>query len=406
MNPRSQCAGFTLIWICIAAVLPVYRVLPVSLKLAWFVAVLGLISISLVLGRVSRPMFPAVWLFAGFSALIATVTATDNAVVSENLYVGAQLFLLIGVGPFAMRWMVERNVRFTRNVGAAFLVGQTLSSSAGILQVTGVTILGSTVTQGRAPGLAAHPNTLGVLALVAILICVYELTQHRRRKVIFSVTVILILNIGGLLATGSLSSLLAGAFGILVLAVCIRDRVSNVLRIGIFIGLLSWLILSLTSFSESLRTPADRFMQVTGQTSAESTWGIRLRTYEFAWSSISREPLFGVGLSPERGVTFDGITVAHNIFLRAWFQGGLLLAISVALIIGAIAIVALRSMWIGESGLAAGLLVAMMGFALTSAFFEQPDYWLPVLLAWASLGHISREPQQANVSPVEAGVTT
>ncbi|MBP1051953.1 O-antigen ligase family protein, partial [Rhodococcus qingshengii] len=121
------------------------------------------------------------------------------------------------------------------------------------------------------------------------------------------------------------------------------------------------------------------------QTKAVSTLEIRNDTYGFAWDAIRAHPLSGVGLNAANAASFDNVTVVHNVFLRSWYQGGVVLALAVGLIICATALVAFRSMKSGKNAAAAGVLVAMMTFALTSAFFEQAYYWLPVVLAFACL---------------------
>lgn len=402
-------------WTCVALFLPVYRVLPGAGRIAWFGAALGLIVLGLALGRVARPLFPVLWILAGYGAVVAIITATGRSSVSENLFTGGQLLILLGCGPFAIRWLVLNIPCLAQRMTTAFLIGQTISSAAGIAQIAGTPVLGWSTMQGRAPGLSAHPNVLGMLSCIAILICVYALVNGRRQRLL--VVIAAAINLGGLLATGSLSSLMAGALGLLVMAISLRDRIKHLARLVAGTVIASWLVVTYTDFADSLRTPADRYMQVTGQTSAESTWEIRQRTYVFAWEAINKEPFFGIGLPAEYGATFDGITVTHNFLLRSWYQGGIALAVPSALIVLAVLFLALRSLRRKDNNLAVGVLVTVMAFALTSAFFEQPDYWLPALLAWSVLAPRSK-PEYGNLvatrpggdvstpSPVRAGSST
>ncbi|WP_368681059.1 O-antigen ligase family protein [Rhodococcus opacus] len=370
-------------WMCIALLMPVYRVLPGSIQVAWVMGTLGLIVVSVALGKVARPLYAMVWIIAGYGALVAILTATTEGTVEENVSTGAQLFVLLGLGAFVMTSIVRENPHFIRTISTVFLTAQTVSSLAGIAQVAGIPVLGWSVVQGRAPGLAGHPNVLGMLSCVAILLCLHHLVYTRTRRLL--TMAIALINIGGLLATGSLSALFAGALGILVAAICMRGSIKNLLRIIVGTVVLSWLVVQFTDFADSVRTPADRYLQVTGQTRADGTWEIRKRTYQFAWEGIKEHPLFGNGLSANHGATFDGVTLTHNVFLRAWYQGGIMLALGIGLIVLTVVGVAIRSMIHKENGLAAGVLVAVMGFALTSAFFEQSYYWLPVLVAWAAI---------------------
>uniref|UniRef100_A0A5Q5BFT6 O-antigen polymerase n=2 Tax=unclassified Mycobacterium TaxID=2642494 RepID=A0A5Q5BFT6_MYCSS len=372
-------------WTCVAVVLPVYRILPEPARIAWFCATFGLMVLWLVLGRVARPLYPVIWILAGYGAVVATVTATGRASVPDNLFTGSQLAILLGVGPFVLRWLVLNIPDFTRTVCIAFLIGQTCSSAAGIAQIMGTSVFGFATVQGRAPGLSAHPNVLGLLSCLALLVCVQALVHERQPRILIGAAGASAINIGGLLSTGSLSSLMAGAAGLLVTAICLRDQIKHLSRIIVGTAIVSWVVLTYTDFADNMRTPADRYLQVTGQTDAESTWEIRQRTYQFAWDAIREDPLFGVGLPVKFGATFDGITLTHNFLLRSWFQGGIALALLGSLIVLAVLIVAMKALRHKDNGLAAGVLVTVMAFALTSAFFEQPNYWLPALLAWAAL---------------------
>ena len=382
----------TILWSGLIFLLPMYRVLPPAGKFLWFASVFGLLVGSAVLWQLARPRYPVIWVFAGFASVFAMLTATNEATVKSNLAIGSQLAILLGLGVFVMTANANRSARFVELVSLAFVAGQTLSSLAGIAQVTGRSVFGSESIEGRASGLAQHPNTLGMMATIALLLCMSMLLQGTRHRIF--VLAITVVNIGGLMATGSLSSLLAAALGVSVLLIAMRDRIKHLFASVAAIGVALLLVTTFTDITDGIRSPIDRYLQVTGQTSDASTWEIRQRTYDFAWENIKEQPFFGNGLAAEFGGTFNGITVTHNVFLRSWYQGGILLALAIALILAAVAIVAIRSMVRKESGTPAAVLVAMMGFALTSAFFEQPDYWIPALVAFAAIGQ-SRAPHPA-----------
>ncbi|AZG48084.1 O-antigen ligase family protein [Gordonia insulae] len=379
----------TVAWTVISFSLPMYRQLPDAARALWFAGVFLLLVGSAITLRVARPLFPGVWLFAGLATAFAVVTATDVATVRDNTFVGAQLFAILGLGVFVLTANVERSPRFVEALGFAYLAGQTISSLAGIAQAAGRDVLGIETVQGRASGLSSHPNVLGLMSSIAILLCLTMLLSDAPRLRTPPCRVVLVVatlvNVGGLLSTGSLSSMMSAAIGVLVTAAVLRERIKHFALGVVAIAAALWATAKFTSLFDTFRSPADRYLQVTGQTQADSTWEIRKLTYAYAWESIKEAPLFGRGLAAEYGGTFDGVTLTHNVFLRAWFQGGILLAAAIAAIIVAILVVAIRSVIRKEHGGPAGVLVTMAAFALTSAFFEQPDYWLPAIVAWAAI---------------------
>ena len=136
--------------------------------------------------------------------------------------------------------------------------------------------------------------------------------------------------------------------------------------------------------AQYFRSPADRFFQVTGQTDDISTLDIRLNTYRVAWERIQIDPFMGKGIDPGQSAAF-GNTMVHNLFLHAWYQGGIALAAGIAAVLVAVLVFVVQALRARTFALAAGILITVLSYALTSAFFEQVYYWLPVVAAWASL---------------------
>ncbi|MDV7132546.1 O-antigen ligase family protein [Williamsia muralis] len=372
------------IWIVIALGVPVYRSLPDSIAQLWTLGTLGVILLSAVFLNLARPIYPRVWFLCGSCVVAATFTAVnDLGGFTDNLYVGVQLSLLLGVAPFVLARAVK-TPGFIPRVCYAFMIAQTVSAAAAILQVSGRSVFGQAVVNDRAPGLAGHPNVLGVMSSIALVLLLHAALTRSRRKLML--VVLLLINLGGLLATGSLSSMLAAAVGLTVAALAMRVRVKQVAWTVAAALSAFFVAVNFTGFGERLQNPTERLLQVTGQTEAVSTLDIRGETYSFAWDWISQNPFLGVGLAAHQAVSFDNATVVHNVFLRSWYQGGFLLALAIGVIIIAAIVLAFRSVTFGRDGAAAGILVAVMVFACTSAFFEQAYYWLPALLAFAAIG--------------------
>ena len=374
----------TMLAMVVAFALPFNSQLPSVPRAVWFICIVALIAIPIAFLRSGRrPLYPVVWIVAGYASFIAILTATNRATIDENLFIGAQLVLLVGFGPFAMTAIAVMDAKFAPRVAAAFLAGQCVSAAAAISQLLGYRLLGSAPLQGRAYGLAEHPNSLGFLSCLAILIALQMFLKSRRFRLLTFTA--LAVNVLALVASGSVSSMMALAAGLLVLVVCRRDSLGKIAIGAIACAVALWLVAQLSGVFSYLPSVAGRYGQVTGQTESVSSWELRMLTYQFAWEKISAEPIFGVGLHPDYSGTFNGITVTHNVFLRAWYQGGALLAIAIALIVSAVLIVALRAMSTKTHGGEASVLVGIFAFALTSALFEQRHFWLPVLVAWASI---------------------
>lgn len=382
----------TFAWTAVAMLLPVNRALPTEARTAWFFLVFGLIFVSAITIRVSTPLFPLVWLYAGVASTAAVLTATNSGTIGDNIFVGAQLVALIGFGPFVMTANSLYAPYFVRSVTTAFMISQSVSSIAGMTQLFGYPVLGIEMPlEGRAPGLTSHPNAMGFMASVAVIVSLGAMLRYSRHRFVF--LVILFVNLGGLLSTGSLSALMATALGVIAVIVTHRDHFGYALAAIGLVSVLAWLISKSSSALGYFHSPADRYMQVTGQTSADSSWQIRERTYMFAWSRIQDDPLFGNGLSTRFGGTFNGTTVTHSFPLRSWYQGGVLLGIAAIVIVLSVLVVVVWCCFEKRHAVPCGVLVSVMAFALTSAFFEQPDYWLPVLLAWSviSIGQADRK---------------
>lgn len=371
------------LWAMVAAFVPIYRILPAGAADAWTYSVYTLILGGVVLGVVSIPRWPVVWLFAAYAALVASFVSRGDAPLSSSAYVGIQLIVLLGFGPFALKGVIDSSPKVVPKAMVLFVIAQSASSFVAVLQILGFDVLGWSMTQGRAPGLAGHPNVAGIMAALAILILCAALIRRKLAPLI--AILLLACNVIGIMMTGSLSAMFACLLGVLVLSYSAgHHRVRLTLILSAVMVAAFW-ILSIPAVAATLRNPLDRFMQVTGRTEYISTLDIRGQTYGTAFSAIREQPFLGVGLGSESSAAIGEGTVVHNIFLRAWYQGGLLLGLAIGFILLAILILTIRAVALRQHALAVGILVVMLSYALTSAFFEQAYYWLPVLAAWATM---------------------
>ncbi|WP_309074493.1 O-antigen ligase family protein [Paenarthrobacter sp.] len=369
--------------------LPFSEALPRTAYVLWTLLSLALLVLPL-LGR-SRPQTaPLVWIFASLLAIVGILSSSTNAEdVQWHLITGVQLLAFLLLGPFGLRKLVANHPRSITVGVAAFMAGQSVSAMASFAQILGIPVFGYKALLGRAPGLAGHPNLLGIFAAIALVVSVYGLCREGKKAWLL---LSLLVNVGGLLVSGSVSALIATGIGILVVMISARAPLKVPLLIAGGAALSLWALVQLTAETELFRGPVQRILQVTGQTNQLSTLDIRENTYAFAWDGIQKDPLFGAGLDDGSGATYDYITLTHNVLLRSWFQGGLGLFSAFALIYIAAVCLIVRSLVKGRDASSAGVLAVLVSFSMTSAALQQGYFWILILGAWALIEPTRQRP--------------
>lgn len=372
------------VWIAIIAIVPIHRLLMVYGTPQLPYLILAVIVACALLGRMKVPPAAGVWVFALVSIPLAAVIAGTSSSVLSSTYVGVKLGLLVGLTPFVLRYYAVERESFTRYAIAAFLTVQSISAAVGIVQLTGASVAGLSANAGRANGLAVHPNVLGIMAAIAILVAfvLTHRTTGRNRSLAWAV---IILNVVALIGSGSLSSMLSLAAGAVVLLIATRATTKTVLRVCAAAVVCSALALALGYDPSVAIDPVEgRVNTVLGLSNdGVASLSIREATYDFAIESIRNDPLIGVGMDSMHEGTFNGLTVVHNYLLRSWYQGGILLFATFAIISIAMLGMIGRSILTTRNGLQSAVIAAVIAFGLTSAFYDQQQYWLPLLFAVA-----------------------
>lgn len=402
MSERDAIGSSTLgsaLWIVVAASLPVYRLLMTNVSTLIPYLVLALILVCVALGRVVVPVYAHLWLLALLMVPAAAIASGTTTSVIASSIVGVKLAIVIGISPFVLRYFVHTDPKFLRRVIIAFLAVQAVSAAAGLIQVTGVSILGRAANSGRANGLAVHPNSLGLMCTIALLVSIALISSGSTRVKVVLVGSAL-LNAAALLATGSLSSMLAFVVGVVVLLIALRItfRTLVISAAGSVVALLG---LSAFGYNTTMLTGGveQRVDDVTGASDGVASLDLREKTYSHAWQSISGDPLTGVGMDSTNEGTFDGKTVVHNYLLHVWYQGGLLLFILFVAITLAMVVLVFKSLRDANNGLAAATIAAMLTFAATSAFYDQQQYWLPIMVAVAAIAPKAANPASIVLKP-------
>lgn len=362
----------------VAALLPVSYGLPTLPRTVWTVALL-----LLLLRAATRrsAVGPERWLLAaaGYLALVAglltSVTARDPL---ASAMTGAQIAAFLVFGPQAGRYLVGTAGR-RRTLVVGFLVGQTTSSLVAALQAVAPSAMVGQLLFGRASGLAGHPNILGLMAGVAVLVVLGCFAGLPRAAAL----ALLGVNAAALLLSGSLTALIALVVGIAVYALVRQVSLVKVVG-GALAGGLGVAVLSASSTSLGFVPPTQRVLQTTGQTEQIGTFEQRARSVQYAWDHILTDWFYGAGLDNASGGTFDGATVTHSVLVRAWFQGGIALLLAFLLLYLVAVRAVCRALARGEGATGAAVVSGLLSFALTSASFEQGYFWGALLCALAA----------------------
>lgn len=383
----------------IAALLPLNRFLltdpTLSSRISW--AVLALLALCVIGGRVARPPFPLLWGSALLLIPLGGLLSGTTTNVTSSLLVAIQLALLVGLAPFVLRYYVLNSRAFLWVVGFAFVAAQSFSASMGMWQLAGGTPFETKLIFGRTTGLAAHPNVLGLMAVIAILGLLAALPRVRAGGKVL-VGALIALNGLALIFSGSLSAMLAATTGLVVILAVKRRLVATFVTVVLGSALVAVFsgaggldplgaISPITTRVEVVLGAAD----VDGGAASLST---RILTYEWAWRFISANPLIGVGMDSTNAGTYNGYTPVHNYILHAWYRGGLFFFMwQVFATIGYLRLL-FHSVRTKTGAVATGLMMAIVIFAATSAFYDQQPYWFPLLLAVACLTGPKKEPAE------------
>ncbi|MFF0817867.1 O-antigen ligase family protein [Rhodococcus sp. NPDC003318] len=371
------------IWVAILAITPIYRLISIEVSPLITYAILAVVISCALLGRLSPPPKSGIWIFALLATPIAALISGASSSVSMSTSAGIKLAILIGITPFVVRYYAESECNFVKYSTIAFTTVQSVSAAAGLFQLAGVSMLGREANDGRANGLAVHPNVLGIMAVITILACFYMQPKLKGKTRALCIAAIA-LNFGALIGSGSLSSMISLTVGGAVLLISMRVTVRTAIKTAVAATIVAAISIVCGYNPSSFKDPIEgRVDTVLGLSDGVASVSIRESTYDYAITHITSDPLFGVGMDPTNEGTFDGVTVVHNYLLRSWYQGGLLLFIVFLAITAVLITMVARSLISGMNAPQSAVIAAVIGFAITSAFYDQQQYWIPLIFAVA-----------------------
>lgn len=325
--------------------------------------------------------------------LASVVLATASHEPSEELLVGLRMgfvWLLWGLAITRLLFTQAHVVR----AAAAYTLGCGLSAAVALGQYLGFDARPYFFAEKadvvvRFIGLNGHPNGQGGALAIAATLCfaaIFYGVAKARAAVLLAAIML------GIMLSASITGLLAATVGLAFLFV--RSG-----RLKLMLGVAALVLAALLSFAllrqvfPGLVTPLDRISSATGVTGT-STIDQRLMTIQYAWDGIKQSPVFGVGFA-DGGGTYNGETQAHNMFVLAWYQGGLLLLVAVTVVV----LAAIHALWrrshvVVIEGLAAASVVAVF-FAQTGPSLYDRYTWFPVVMLLAATAIYRRFPQES-----------
>lgn len=370
------------IWpiLCFASVvvMPINGILVGAASLVWTLLVAGTVFVGAIFAA-RRPIAGDLSLIAGALVLVSTIAIWSTGDAFTHWRVGLQLSIYMAFMPWTLRGIFERSPAALWATIAGFLLGQSVSASAAVVQVMGVSVAGFGLVNGRAQGLAGNPNVLGLVSGVAAVVCAYLVLRSLGPRKLLVLTGLL--NGAALIACGSISALIASVLGVLVLLAALRVPIRTPLLIAALGALVVWLLGRVGSGSE-VHTPLDRVRQVTGQTDRVATWLERQDSYQAALERIIVSPFAGQGLDDASG-QLPGLMLTHNVLLRGWYQGGIGIGVAFLLVYGVLAFIILRAILRATDAIPAAILTVVVAFSLTSAALHQEYFWMLLSAAWA-----------------------
>lgn len=321
---------------------------------------LGAASVILLVVRPTRVMTISDWFFLGSLVCVIAVlllsgnvsfTGLPNGVVIgiaifavgagvsslNTTSVIASITVLVRFAYLTLAWfwlgtLVLKTPKHVRTAIVCWTASAAAVGAASVIQLQlGDVIPGTSPVGGRMTGLTQHINDLGGSTAVALVpaIMITSILPSRLGR-LGSALVILPLIVAGMVLSGSVGGLGAGAIGILIWVLMGRVSSKAILS-GIAVGLVVFLILSLQR-QAGAPNPLERFQGSTDIESQYCSLCSRLDNNQAAWEAIEQSPIIGSGLT---SVTPTGVEV-HNMILGAWFEAGILGALGIIIILSTV----------------------------------------------------------------------
>jgi O-antigen ligase len=300
--------------------------------------------------------------------------------------------------------LVLTKARHLRTAIALWAISIAIDGVAAALQAQGLILpyVGAPMS-GRMTGFMEQVNHLGGAAAIVIAPALaLAVTSSRLRSFLAWIGVFVVI-VAAIVLSGSVAGM-AAAIGAVVAWQTVSSRGLRPVAVA-FAALVVAAVVIQTQGSAGLPTPAQRLLSVTGRAvqGEPSSLSARVQGYEAAWAAVGDGGWLGHGLdssSPDP----DGARSAHNVLLKAWYEGGLAAAVGwLAIVAGGLGcalVAARRAPTDGLRALAGSLFAAVLAFfifSMSSPMLSQRYGWVSVALAISCASIVKCESAEAAV---------
>ena len=284
---------------------------------------------SLILAALERSMrrskiisFPP-YLICGlfFFTLGGIISSGFSQTPISSFFAFLKYFYLIAVWFWLGMLLMERPEHIKTSI-ILWTISAALSGCGALVQlIWGDVIPGTAPVWGRMTGFTEHVNDLGGGASVAFVpALIMAIRGNTKNRQLVSMITIFLLIVSGLILSVSMSGLLAVLMSLAVWLFLARSTLKNITLASVVI-ILIFVIVNFQSKYLYLSI-ATRLRDIFVDGIHITTLISRFETYSAAWDSILKNPLVGVGIGSNSGVTETG-QIVHNILLSSWFEAGL-----------------------------------------------------------------------------------
>jgi O-antigen ligase len=330
------------------------------------------------------------WYIGIAFVVVGGMAATFHAVLpTESIFVVARMLFVLLIWQWTIRHLVTDEDRM-RSIMTAYVLGCVVSAMVAVLQLDAHVLVSlGTVFNGRATGLARHPDDTGSFLALGLTFAVGLALHPSHRRRWFYIACAFLIAVG-LIVSGSVSGMLCGLAGCLVIMVLSGIKVKHFVAIVLILvaGYVGGT--SIQGSSGKSLNPIARFEAATGpEANGANSVTPRVGTWKGSWRGIVESPFLGHGLDILSSLTYldpnnDTEYPTHNFILMAWYQGGILFLVGDLICIAE----ALRRMLMngkpdGTRRVLFGGAVAVLLFAMQAPMMFDRYFWFPFVLAMA-----------------------
>jgi O-antigen ligase len=309
---------------------------------------------------------------------------------SDSVQVLVRLLFVVVVLPWQCRLLLTTDRRLTA-AAVWFGAGAAVCGAGTVLQYAfgPLIIPGTEVTNaGRFPGFAGHVSDTGGITALAVIIGLILLARPGRRRAHLLAALILVGGLVGVILSGSVSGFLAIAVAVIYIVLRRGIAFRRLFFAGVLTAVGFYIANTVLAANSVALTPLQRIEATLGISSTVAdvnTASSRLETDRLGWEGFLAHPLTGVGLDGPSALVMGNLGV-HNFWIAALYQGGIFIALGLAVVVIGIMASGLRHTPRSTVPLAIyASVLAMLAFAMTAPSFFNRYFWVPLALLSASM---------------------